>query len=710
MNEEFDALVSAVEKSEAAAARMSDEKLAALIDHETTNSMGWSDELAQDRQRNLEYYMGEATGELAPPEVEGRSKVVSRDVLDTVEWIMPDLMRMFAGSDEIVRFEPDSPEDQQAADDATAYVGYLIHRKNNGFVLLHDAIKSALISRMGVIKCYCDKTWDYREEFYQGISVLEREALLADPEVELVSEEEIQAQADGVPALPGESMGVSDAEPQPIDAPPELLTAYNITLRRRIGVMNLKAEGVPPEEIRIAKGTRSLDDCRFIAHVVEMTLSDLKSLGYDPALVDTLSDDADLEQEGERAGRHDYDGSWDVDDPAEPSQRKVTVTEAYIKIDYDGDGIAEFRRVVKAGKVVFENDVVDDHPFALFSPILMPYKLVGLSVADLVLDLQHIKTVLTRQVLDNVYLSNNPMTEVVAERVNIDDFLSPRPGGLRRVQEIGVTREVAVPFVAGPGLQLIDHFDQVRQARTGVSELNQGLHPESISKSNVGSEGIQELLAAGARRIELIARVFAETGIKRLYLLMLKLAQQYTDRVQQVKINGRWMSIDPRAWKNRYDMTVSVGIGTASKQQQIGFLSHILTLQEQAAAYGLATPLNAYHALTRLVEAMGYKDSDQFFTAPQPGQMPQGAEEGEGSPEAEAIVAAEQIKAQSAQQKAQMDNAVKLEIERMRIESSERIAQMKAETDIIKQQMAKLGDGIEHIRRALGLVQIGGVQ
>lgn len=710
MNEEFDALVSAVEKSEGAAARMSDEKLAALIDHETTNSMGWSDELAQDRQRNLEYYMGEATGELAPPEVEGRSKVVSRDVLDTVEWIMPDLMRMFAGSDEIVRFEPDSPEDQQAADDATAYVGYLIHRKNNGFVLLHDAIKSALISRMGVIKCYCDKTWDYREEFYNGISVLEREALLADPEVELVSEEEIQAQADGVPALPGESMGVSDAEPQPIDAPPELLTAYNVTLRRRIGVMNLKAEGVPPEEIRIAKGTRSLDDCRFIAHVVEMTLSDLKSLGYDPELVDTLSDDAELEQEGERAGRHDYDGSWDVDDPAEPSQRKVTVTEAYIKIDYDGDGIAEFRRVVKAGKVVFENDVVDDHPFALFSPILMPYKLVGLSVADLVLDLQHIKTVLTRQVLDNVYLSNNPMTEVVAERVNIDDFLSPRPGGLRRVQEIGVTREVAVPFVAGPGLQLIDHFDQVRQARTGVSEINQGLHPESISKSNVGSEGIQELLAAGARRIELIARVFAETGIKRLYLLMLKLAQQYTDRVQQVKINGRWMSIDPRAWKNRYDMTVSVGIGTASKQQQIGFLSHILTLQEQAAAYGLATPLNAYHALTRLVEAMGYKDSDQFFTAPQPGQMPQGAEEGEGSPEAEAIVAAEQIKAQSAQQKAQMDNAVKLEIERMRIESSERIAQMKAETDIIKQQMAKLGDGIEHIRRALGLVQIGGVQ
>jgi hypothetical protein len=677
--------------------KMTEAELAGIIDRESSNAIGWTDELTTARQRNLEYYLGEAVGDLAPPEVEGRSKVVSRDVLDTVEWTMPALMRMFAGSDEVVRFEPEAPEDQQGADDATAYVGYLIHRKNNGFLLLHDAIKSALISRMGVVKCYCDYRWEVREERYTGVSQIEREQLAADPEVEIIAEQP-----------------VGMAEPPPgIQLPPELLTLYDVTVRRKRRIAQLKAEGCPPEEIRIAKDARSIEDVRFIAHVVERTVSDLKSLGYDPALVDSLSDDSGLSRDGERLARHDYDGSWDWKDPPEPSQRRVTLTEAYLRVDFDGDGIAEYRRVVKAGTVVFENDIVDDHPFTLFCPILMPYKVIGLSVADLVMDLQEIKTALTRQVLDNVYLANTPMREAVEGQVNLDDLLSPRPGGVVRVKQLNATRDLTTPFVAGAGLQLIDHFNQVRDQRTGVTDFNQGLNPESLSKTNVGSMGVEALLNAGAQRIELLARVFAETGIKRLYLLMLKLAQQNVDRVQQVKINGRWMMIDPRAWKHRYDMEVSVGIGTASRQQQVVNLQLILTLIEKAAQYGLATPANAYKALTRLTEAMGYRDSDQFFTAPNPMQPPAGGgqqQDDDAQTAAAALIQAEQIKAQAAQQRAEMDNAIKLQVEKMRIESSERIAQLRAETDLLKQHMAKIGDSLNDIRGALGLVHIGGVQ
>ncbi len=678
---EFDELSAEIEKADGEpTSAMSDERLAALIDQESHDSIGWADELSQDGQRNQEFYMGEPTGALAPPEVDGRSKVVSRDVLDTVEWIMPGLMRMFAGADDIVRFEPDGPEDQQSSDDATAYIGYLVHRKNNGFVLLHDAIKSALIARRGFVKCYCDKRWEYREESYTGLSVMELEALRDDPEVEIITEESIQSDENGVPGPPGEAQSAYDAPPSLVELPPELMIAYNVTVRRRVGVTELKAEGCPPEEIRVAKGTRVIEDCRFIAHIVERTLSDLKSLGYDPKLVDSLSDDDSLDAGGEREARHDYDGSDDRNDPPEPSQRKVTLTEAYMRIDYDGDGIAEYRRIVKAGNVVFENDVVDDHPFSLACPVLMPYKLIGLSVADLVVDLQEIKTALTRQVLDNVYLSNNPMTEVVEGQVNIDDFLSPRPGGLRRVKQIGMTREVATPFVAQYGLTMIEHFDRIQDARTGVTEFNQGLNPEGLSKSNVGSEGVQDLMAAGAQRIELIARVFAETFVKRLWLIMLKLATQHVNRAQQVKINGRWMTIDPRSWKNRYDMTVSVGIGTASKQQQIANLQTILALQAQAGPLGLATPQNGYQALTRLVEAMGYRDSDQFFTAPQQGQQ-QGQQQ-EGSPEAQALIAAEQIKAQATMEKAKMDNETKIMIEREKIASQERVAMFEAQQRI----------------------------
>jgi hypothetical protein len=682
---------------------MTDEDLAALVDHELSNAIGVDDELAQAGERNLDYYHGEPVGNLAPPEVEGRSKVVSRDVLDTIEWIMPALMRLFAGSDEVVRFEPDAPEEQQGADDATAYIGYLIHRKNNGFLLLHDAIKSALIARRGVVKCYCDKSWEQREERYTGLSVIEREALLADPEVELISEEIIEADLNGMPGVP-----------QGAQLPPELLTTYNVHVHRRQQLVTLRAEGCPPEEIRISRKARSIESAPFVAHVVERTVSELKSLGYDPALVDSAADDASLEGAGEREARHGYDGSWHWNDSPDPSQRKITLAESFVTVDFNGDGIAEYRRIVKAGNVVFENDVVDDNEFALFCPILMPYKAIGLSVADLVTDLQEIKTALTRQVLDNVYLSNNPMREVVEGQVNLDDLLSPRPGGIVRVKAPGMTRDLVTPFVASNGMTLIDYFDKVREARTGITDFNQGLNPESLSKTNVGSMGVEALINAGMQRVELIARVFAETGIKRLYLLMLKLACQHVNRVQQVKINGRWMMIDPRAWRNQYDMTVSIGIGTASRQQQIANLREILGLQKEAAAVGLATPTNAYKALTRLAEAMGYRDSDQFFTAPKSDAAAPGAQ---GAPQpddsqaaAQALIQAEQIKAQSSQQRAQMDNASKLQIAQMKIESDERIAQMKAETDLIKQHMAKLGDGIDAIKRALGLVQVGGVQ
>lgn len=199
------------------------------------------------------------------------------------------------------------------------------------------------------------------------------------------------------------------------DMPPELLATYTVVAKQREEVMEFKAEGCPPEEVLINKDARIITDLRFIAHRREVTVSDLLSLGYKKSEVEQLPSDPTPEFSYESQQRHDYDGTWDFDNenPSDPSQRKVTLTEAYIKLDYNGDGIAEYRRVVKAGQVIFENEVTDDHPFALFCPVLMPYKIIGLSFYDLIEDIQRIKTVLTRQTLDNVYLSNNQRSEVV---------------------------------------------------------------------------------------------------------------------------------------------------------------------------------------------------------------------------------------------------------------------------------------------------------
>lgn len=653
--------------------QMRDEDLCALIDREAQNAIGSDDYTSFQRARAMSYYMGEAEGELAPPEVQGRSKVVSKDLMDTVEWAMPALMRMFTATDDIVRFEPEGQEDEQACDDATNYCGYLLFRKNEGFTVLHDAIKSCLITRMGVVKVYCDKRWDEKTERYEGISAFEVEALSVDPEIEI---SQIIA------------MGEVPQEALPPDAPLDVSQTYYVEAKRKREVMEFRVEGCPPEEILINKDCRSITDVRFICHRREMTISDLLSLGYPKDEVEALPSDQSPNATWEQQERHDYDGSWTFDntDPGDPSQRKVTVTEAYLRVDVNGDGISEYRRVVKAGTTVFENEETDDHPFSLFCPILMPYKVIGLSYHDLTEDLQRVKTVLTRQVLDNVYLSNNQRNVVLEGQVNLDDLLNPRPGGIVRAKSLDAVRPLEVPFVAAAGAELINQIDAIRDTRTGVTEMNSALNGEALAKGNVGSEGIAAMMQAGVQRLELVARVLAETGIKRIYQLLLKNVSQYANRTQQVRINGRWLQMDPREWKNRYDMTISVGIGNMGKAQRAAALMQIGAAQEKLVPTGMVTPQNLYNTASRLAQELGYPDSDQFFTAPQPdATLGGGDDQGEGDP-GQALIAAEQVKAQASLQKAQMDNATKLQVEREKIESQERVAMFKAQQEVALQR------------------------
>lgn len=651
---------------------MDDSELCRLIDRKSKIAIGADDLTSEQREESYEFYMGEAKGELSPPEIEGRSRVVSKDLMDTVEWAMPSLMDTFTSADDIIRFEPDSQEDEQSAQDATNYIGYLIHRKNeDGFVTIHDAVKSALICRSGFGKCYVEDSQEYREERYSGMTMPEVEALNKDPEIEVI--ELVEAGMVEMPSPNPQQPG----QPTPI---------FDVKARRSEKVKQFRNEGVPPEEIRICKDTRVLSDCDFIEHRREVTLSYLREQGYDEDKVSELSTDDDRALSGEVEARHEYDGTEpDRDESADESRRKVWLSESYLRVDYDGDGRSEYRRVVKARNVVFENDVTDDHPFWAMTPILMPYKVIGLSFWDLVEDLMLIKTALTRQVLDNVYLTNNPMKEVVENSiVDMDEVLSPRIGGIFRVKSAGAIREVVTPFAAEAGLAVIQSIDQTRDTRTGVTEMNSAMNAESLAQTNVGSQGVAALMSAGAQRIRLIARVLAETGFKRMYYLMLKNVTQHQDRAQQVKINGRWLNIDPREWKNRYNMTVSVGVGTFGRQQQVTNLGMIAQMQSGLMQMGLATPVNVYNTAKRTIEAMGYRDPDQFITAPQMGpdgkpQTPPPPGQAQAQAEMQAEMQKTQMQMQSQAQIKQMEVEKDREIETMRM-------QMQQQTDIVRQR------------------------
>ena len=665
-------------------AKMRDDELLAILKIESDNALGAEDETSQQRAKMLSYYMGEAAHELQPPSIEGRSQVVSKDLMDTVEWMMPSLMTMFASSDDSIKFQAESEDEEDSVKDASNYVAYLFWRKNPGFRVLHDAIKNALIQRVSYVEVYCDETWDEREERYEGISGMEAQALEQDPDVEIV---DIQP------------YGMVEASPEQQAQGIQVDMAYTITAKRKEKRKFKRVAGVPPEEMRFSKDATTIESARFVEKRTTKTASDLISLGYPKDKVESLpSDDDDPDAAYEEAQRRDYDNSYTdyVSPRTDPAMREVLLCTSYVKVDFDGDGVAEYRRVVHSSGIIFENTVVDDHPFAQFTPILMPYKAIGLSMWDLCEDIMRIRTVISRQMLDNAYLTNMPQRVVAEGQVHLDDLLNPRPNGLIRVKNgyniEGAIRTENTQFIGPQALTMLDHFGQIRDKRTGVTEFNQGLGADSLSKTAIGSEGAQEMMNAAMQRVELIARVFAETGLARVWQLLLKLAVQYTDRNEQIEVNGQWLTVNPREWRNKYETVVSIGTGTTNARQKIGNLQIIVGMQEKAGPLGLATPENGYAALSAMVEAMGWRNSDKFFTNPANAPPPQ-------DPGPPPEVQLEQIKQQGQQQLAQVKAQADIEVARMEQEyqaqESDRAKQLEAERN---RQQAEQTIAIEQIK------------
>lgn len=635
---------------------MSDSEICAVIDGELSQSVGHNDDVSLLRQSAMQCYMGEATGDLSPPDIEGQSKVVSKDLMDTVEWIMPSMMRLFCGSDTVARFEADSMADEKACEDATKYITHIIQEQNEGFRILHDAIKNALIQRTGIVKVYYCKDSDVRQENYNGITALDLETLQSDRSVEIVSVEQVDEQFfNAVVSTVGPS--------QP----------YMIS-------------GVPPEEFRYNRDAKSIEKARFVAHESKKTRSDLVDMGLSDDEIRSLPMGDDWgDQSGEEVTRSTVLSLYGSEPEAfDKSQEKYSLTEAWLKIDADGDGKAEYRRILKCGKVILENEVTDDHPFAMFCTVLMPYQAQGLSMYDLILDIIHIKTSLTRNMLDNAYQANNSRTAVIEGQVNIDDLLNNVSNGIIRCDSLDSMREITTPFMGTAGLTMLDHFDKIRDGRTGVTEFNQGLGGNELSNTNIGSEGYQAMANSAMQRVELIARVLAETGIKRLYRLTLKMVTQNHDRSAELKVNGKFIQIDPREWKTQYRVSISVGMAAISREAQVNNMNMVMQWQERGAQFGLATPKNAYNALSRAVENMGYRDAGQFFTAPP--DEPQ--EEQPPEPDPKDVLAAQlkQMDIDAQNKRNEADNQVKLTIAQWQIQSAERIAGERIRADLLTKQ------------------------
>jgi hypothetical protein len=606
---------------------MDEYKLKALIASEIQTSMGYlGGELTEQRTKSLEYYFGEPFGN----EQDGRSQVVSTDVADTIESILPTIMRTFTASPKAVQCIGNKPGDEAAAKQATDYLNHVFYKDNPGFTLMYTFFKDALLQKNGIMKIFWDDSLDVERSTYQGLTDDEFAMLIADPEVKVL--EHTEYDIDDEEALK-EAADYIEAQGMPADVQSSG-KMHDVVVNRMKKKGQVRIENVPPEEFLIARNAKTIEDAHFTAHRKYITRSELVEMGFDPEEVKALPTDNDQRYSEERTTRYedlDYN-SLNRHTASDTANEQILIYECYIKIDEDEDGIAELRKVTVAGDSsykILDNVPFDRQPFVSVTPILVPHRFYGRSVSELVEDVQLVKSTIMRQLLDNMYLTNNNRIAVMDGQVNIDDLLTNRPGGIVRTKQ--PPQSVIQPLQSQPlnqqAMPLLEYLDVVREQRTGVTRYSQGMDSDSLNKT---ASGINQILTQAQLRVELICRVFAETGVKELFKKILETVIKYETKEKIIRVNEQYVAMMPMEWINRCNVDIQVGLGTGSKEQELAILNNILERQLQAinlqksAAGPMVNLRNVHNTLTKLVEAAGLKNVDTYFTDPIIGaqQMP----------------------------------------------------------------------------------------
>lgn len=578
-------------------AKLTKDKILSMISQEISNSMGYyGGELTEQRRQALKYYRGEKLGN----EVEGQSQVVSQDMLEVVESIMPSMMRIFTQGESIVRFEPQQPEDVEYAEQATDYMNHIFMKDNDGYSILYTLFKDALISKNGFVKYYWKTSKEQKKESYEGLTEEEYQSLLADDEIEIIKVDE-----------------KLDGRDEPI---------YDVDCKRVKEIGRIKIENVAPENILITPTATSLEDCNFIAQRVYKTRSELTDMGYDRKIIDLLPPSDEEIYNTESVTRRSYDDVNGVNEyqSSDPSMTQVMIHECYLRIDTDGDGIAELRKIIVGGNAhnnyhILDNEEIEQIPFATVCANPMPHRFFGLSMFDMIGDLQEIKTTLMRQVLNNCYLQNNSRVIAVDGQVNIDDLLVSRAGGIVRVKNPNAVTPLQTQNFISEGLAMIDKIDQIKEQRSGVNKVQMGTDPDIINKSHTTATSSNVMMNASTQRIELIARNFSE-GVKRMFRGLLTLVCTHQDKERIIRLRGKFIPMNPRQWVDRYDATVMVGLGTGSQDQRLDVLGRVLGVQEKLISMGgmgLVDTKKVYNTLEKYLENAGYKDAQQFFNDPE---------------------------------------------------------------------------------------------
>ena len=671
-------------------ARMEEQELKAITDAEIRQSVGYfGGKLAEQRRKAEYYYLGIAKGDLSPPEVEGRSSVVVPYVRNVIESMLPQLMVKFTGGDSVVEFEAQKPSDEDAAKNCTDYLNYLFWKKNSGHSVAYTWMKDALLQKRGFVKVWWDTRVEQTKEEYKGLSHVEIAQIMDDEELEVTEQKTYPDEEDAKmrqQAIEQASQALQNPQTaqqaqmhiQQIQAQPPVML-YDITAQRSKKGGKLCIENVPPEEFLISRRAKDIATAPFVGHRFLRTMSDLRSMGYKN--VEQLgSDESAIALNAERVERLSWDDELAYatgdNEHQEESQRQVWVTECYLKVDWDGDGISEIRKVTRAGNEILDNEEVDIIPFISICPIPLPHKFMGLSVADLAMETQKTETSILRSSLDNLYLDVNGRYFAVENQVNLDDLLTSRPGGVVRVKVAGAVGRLDQGKGDSPAAMnmLTQYMPSFGEAATGWTRYSQGNDAKAIQGTATGANIITN---KDDMRLDLIARNFAEGWVE-LFRQMLKLVCQHQDKKTEIRLSGAWVDVDPREWRNQFDVNINVGLGVGNKDQQVQHLMAVIAQQEKVHVLGVASPENIFNSSADLARLTGQKNGDKYFTDPAkaPPQQPK--------PDPE------MIKGQVAMQLAQANGQVTMQVENAKLQAQMTMErekmQLQAQVDANEQQ------------------------
>lgn len=603
-------------------------------------------ELSAIRARSIEDYLGEPYGD----EVEGQSQVVARDVFDTIESIKPSIARIFTGGDGVCRFDPVGPEDEQQSEQETDYINYVIQEKNDWFRIFYEWMSDALLTKNAYAMAYFDKTTDVESEKYYGLSGEELALLLQDPEVEPVA---YTATEDG--------------------------QTHDIEIKRTKNKGQVKLCVLPPERCKIDENTPSFSvrGANYFEYWDFKSLSEIREMGleFSPESKGSSETGRDTPEDEAR----DAYGESRGDDAVDQTMQTYKVRMVWIRCDYNEDGLAELNFCIRINDEILFVEECNNIPVASIVPTPLPHRHIGLSIRDAVTDLQRINTVLWRQVLNNMYLANNGRYGV-SDKVNLDDMLISRAGGLVRVNGIP-SQEIFPfqhPFIAQHGISMMEYVEQKRENRTGTNRYFTGTDQNSLNKT---ASGIAQLSSAASQRVEMVARIIAE-GVKELFQIVHELTIKHADatKTDKVRLRNKWVPIDPSGWKKRSDLKIAVGLGTGNKEVMGSNLMTILQMQKEAMQIGCTEPKKIYNALTEVTKNYGFPNPDAFWTAPPDGPMP---------PQPDPKMAQVEAKAQADSAKLEMENQNRQMEILMEQKFQEWKAMLDAQTKVIVAQIGK---------------------